>query len=224
MTLQDYLTASRRLLRDSSGTLYPQADLISFITQARHVRDLDTRLVRKLVGYTLTAGQSPYSLATISSAGTFLFGETTCVARDILSMNLLTQGGVAGGIGYRSPLSRRAFSYMSPYISTSWPNYPAWYQVYGVDTVVFAPIPAFDYVVEVDLVGLYPDLTTLSEVDPMPDPYNDPLPYLAAAIAKDNAQRFDEAQQFKQQYKDRMMTLREGMRSIQVANPLFGQR
>lgn len=223
MTLLDYITATRRLLRDSSGTLYPQPDLIAFLTEARHVRDLDTRLVRKLVGYALTANVAQYSLATISSAGTFLFGETACVAKDIMGINLLTQGGVAGGVGYRTPLGRQSFSYISPYISTSWPSYPAWYQVYGFDTVVFAPIPAFAYVVEIDLVGVYPDLTDPTSVEPMPAPYNDPLPYLAAAIAKDNAQRFDEAAQFKQQYKERMMAIREGMRQLQVPNPLFGR-
>lgn len=224
MTLGDYLTATRRLLRDSTASFYSDPDLTAFITEARHVRDLDTRLVRKLVGVTLTANQATYSLATISSGGTFLFGETTCVAKDILGINVLTQGGVPGGVGYRYPMARAAFSYFSPYVSTSWVSYPKWFQVYGFDTVVFAPIPAFGYPAECDLIGVFPDLTMVGEVDPMPDPYNDPLPYKAAAIAKDNAQRFDEAKQFEEQYMTRMRQLREGMRQLAVTDPYAGRR
>jgi hypothetical protein len=224
MTLADYLTRTRTLLRDSTGSFYSDPDLTAFITEARHVRDLDTRLVRKLVGYTLTASQASYSLATISSTGTFLFGESACVAKDILSLNVMTQGGVPGGLGYRYPLSRAAFSFFSPYVSTSWVSYPKWFQLYGFDTVIFAPIPAFAYPIEVDLVGVYPDLMSPSAVEPMPDPYNDPLPYKAAAIAKDNAQRFDEAKQFEEQYTTRMRQIRDGIRQISVSDPYAGRR
>jgi hypothetical protein len=222
MTLADYLTRTRTLLRDSTGSFYSDPDLTAFVTEARHVRDLDTRLVRKLVGYTLTPGQATYSLTGISATGTFLFGEGTGVGKDILSMNLLMEGGVPGGLGYRYPLSRAAFSSFSPVISTSWVSYPKWYQLYGFDTLVFAPIPAAAYPIEVDLVGVFPDLVSPTDVEPMPDPYNDPLPYKAAAIAKDNAQRFDEAKQFEEQYMTRMRQIREGIR--QIAAPAAGWR
>jgi hypothetical protein len=223
VTLNDHLTATRRLLRDASSTLYPQTDLIAFVNEARHARDLDTRLVRKVVGFSLTAGVSTYALAAIS-AGTFLLGEAACVAKDLLGVNVLTQGGVAGGIGFRYPLARRAYSWFSPYVSGSWTSYPAWYQLYGPGTVVLGPIPAFAYVAEWDCIGIYPDLMDVTEVEPMPDPWNDPLPYMAASIAKSNAQRFDEATQFKQQYKTRLAEVRDGIRQIQVADPYFGRR
>jgi hypothetical protein len=222
-TLQDYLDASRRLLRDASGTLYPQTDLIAYIAQARHVRDLDTRMVRKFVGYTLTANVGQYSLASISSTGTFLYGETACIGKDWVYAQVLTQGGTPGGLGFRYPLKRRATSFFAPYRTTSWVSYPEWGQLYGVDAFVLGPIPAFGYPIEMDLVGIYPDLTMVTDVEPMPDPYNDPLPYLAASVAKTNAQRFDEAKTLKEQYKTLMREVREGVRQLQVADPYFGR-
>jgi len=227
MILQDYLDATRRLLRDATATLYPQADLIAYIREARHVRDLDTRMVRKFVGFTLTANQPTYSLADISNnviPTTFIFGEQACIAKDVVGGNLLPNGGSAGGIGYRYPIARRAFSWMSPYISQSWPSWPTMLTMYGVDTLTFAPVPAFGYVVELDLVGVYPDLTNVNDPEVMADPYNDPVPYLAAAIAKDNVQRFDEAVPFREQYTTRMRTIREGIRQIAIADPYFGRR
>src|SRR5262245_58031505 len=124
MTLQQYLDATRRLLRDASSTLYPQTDLIAYLNEARHTRDLDTRMVRKFVGYNLIANQATYSIADISANGTFLWGEATCLGKDWITAQVLTQGGAPGGVGYRYPLERRAFAFFSPYVSQSFVSYP----------------------------------------------------------------------------------------------------
>jgi hypothetical protein len=84
---------------------------------------------------------------------------------------------------------------------------------------VMAPPPAQAYAAEWDLVGNYPDLANLAEIEPMPDPYNDPVPYLAASIAKENMQRFDEAQMFEGTYVKRLAQLGFGVRKFAVANP-----
>lgn len=218
MTLQDYVTKTYRLLRDT-GTLYNPADLIAWINEARHLRDYDTRLVRKVVDFSLVANQSTYELATIS-AGDLVRGDTNFAnARDIVSVYVIPTGGTAGGSGLRYPLGRQPYSKVAYLTSTSWPSYPTVYGVVGWSTVVLAPPPAIGYAAEWDLVGNYPDLTALGELEPMPAPYNDPVPYMAAAIAKENMQRFDEAQMFEGTYLKRLNQLGFGIRKFSVAKP-----
>jgi len=220
VTLQDYVTKTYRLLRDT-GTLYNQSDVIAWINEARHLRDYDTRLVRKVVSFTLVASQSTYDLATIS-AGTMVRGDAAFAnARDIVSVYVIPTGGAAGGSGLRYPLGRQPYSKVAYLTSTSWPSYPTVYGVVGWSTVVMAPPPAIGYAAEWDLVGNYPDLVQLTDVEPMPDPYNDPVPYMASAIAKENMQRFDEAQMFEGTYLKRLNQLGFGVRRFSVKNPGF---
>jgi len=218
MTLQDYVTKTYRLLRDT-GTLYNQGDVIAWVNEARHLRDYDTRLVRKVVSYTLIAKQSTYDLATVS-AGPMVRGDANFAnARDIVSIYAIPTGGSAGGMGLRYPLGRQPYSKVAYLTSTSWPSYPTVYGVIGWSTIVLAPPPAQDYAAEWDLVGNYPDLVQMADPEPMVDPYNDPVPYMAASIAKENMQRFDEAQQFEGTYVKRLMQLGFGIRKFAVANP-----
>lgn len=219
MTLGGYLTSLRRLLRDSSGTLYQQTDLIAFINEARHQRDLDTRLVQKVLGFTLVANQMDYSLTTDLNAGTFLRGVPDCLPRDVISAAFIPNGGTPGGPGLRAPIGRKPYSWVSLLASTSWPSFPAYFAMLGYDQVVVVPPPAFAYPSEWHVVGIFPDLVMVDDVEPMPDPWNDPLPYLAAFVAKDNAQRFDEAGVFMQQYDQRVRRIREGIFQTAIPNP-----
>lgn len=218
-TLGGYQTSLRRLLRDASGTLYATTDLTAFINEARHQRDLDTRLVRKVVGYNFVANQADYSLATVQSAGTFLRGVATCVPREVVSLNYIPNGGTAGGVGLRVPLGRWPYSRLSVLVSASWPSYPKFYAMVGFDQITLGPPPAIAYPAEWDVVGIFPDLVNDGDVEPMADPWNDPLPYLAGYIAKTNAQRFDEAQAFLQQYVQRMRWVNQGIFQYAIANP-----
>jgi len=218
VTLQDYVTKVYRLLRDT-GTLYNQADVIAWINEARHLRDYDTRLVRKVVSFTLVASQSTYDLNLVQ-AGQMVRGDAAFAnARDVVSIYVIPTGGSAGGSGLRYPLGREPYSKISYLTSTSWPSYPRAYGVLGWNKVVMAPPPAIGYAAEWDLVGNYPDLAGLAEVEPMPDPYNDPVPYMAAAIAKENMQRFDEAQMFEGTYVKRLNQLGFGVRKFSIKNP-----
>jgi hypothetical protein len=218
VNLQDYVTKTFRLLRDV-GSLYDQTNVIDWINEARHLRDYDTRLVRKVVSFSLVAQQSTYSLADVQ-AGPMVRGDANFAnARDIVSIYVIPTGGTAGGMGLRYPLGRQPYSKIAYLTSTSWPSYPTAYGVLGWNTVVMAPPPAQVYPAEWDLVGHYPDLVLLSDLEPMPDPYNDPVPYMAAAIAKENMQRFDEAQMFEGTYVKRLNQLGFGIRKFALANP-----
>lgn len=220
MTLSDYLAATRRLLRDR-GTLYTDADLIAFINQARRTRDIDTRLCRKVVGFTLLTGQPQYDLNLEIGAGAFLRGDPAVgTLREVVSVYIIPQGQ-AGGIGIRYPLGRKPYSIVAALISQSWLAYPQMYDVLGQHTVVVAPPPAQDYASEWDVVGFFPPLTAPGHIEPMGDPYNDAVPYLAAAIAKENAQRFDEAAQFEGRYRMNLLRTGIGLRQFSIARPGF---
>lgn len=219
-TLQTYVNKVYALLRDS-GTLYQQNDVIDWVAQARRIRDYDTRLVRKVVSYTLVERQSTYSLTTVQ-AGTMVRGDHAFTnARDVVSIYVIPTGGSAGGTGLRYPLGRQPYSKIAYMTSTSWPSYPTAYGMLGYDTVVMSPPPAIGYAAEWDLVGNYPELVAMTDVEPMPDPYNDPVPYMAAAIGKENMQRFDEAQMFEGTYVKRLAQLGFGVRKFSVPNPGF---
>lgn len=220
-TLQNYIDSTRRLLGDNA-TLYSQTTVIACINEARHQRDLDTRLVRKIVGFPLVTNQVGYPLATVQ-AGTFLSGETTMAnARGVASIYVLPTGGVPGGIGLRYPLGRRPLSYVRYLTSTSWPSYPTIYAVGpGPGIVTIAVPPAQTYQSEWDLIGIYPDLVQVTDVEPMPDPYNDPLPYLAAAVGKYQSQRFDEGQVLERLYKMRAQAIGVQIQGYSIPDPGF---
>lgn len=221
-TLASHLAATRQKLRDQATTaqLYTDDELINAINEARHQRDFDTRLVRTVVGFTLTTGLTTYSLNAVLSGGTAIRGEdkSKMSARDVISLHVIPQGA-AGGIGIRYPLGRLPYSQAAQLASTSWLSYPFAFARVGTDAIALVPPPAQAYPSEWDLVGYYtPDLVNPTDPDPMPDPYNDPLPYLAASIAKINAQRPDEAALFEKAYAMRMNKVL-GIRRIAIPSP-----
>lgn len=218
LTLADYRLKVRRLLRDQTGSLYANDELNAYINEARHRRDLGTRRVKTCFGLSLTANQSTYSLTTVF-ASTIVRGLTTAIPKDLVSLHVIPTGGTAGGRGLRYPLSRVPYSQLAYLVSTSWPGYPIAFAVYDPDTIVLAPPPPIAYAAEWDAAGIFPDLIADTDTEPMPDPYNDPLPYLAAAIAKLNAQRYDEADRFEAQYATSMREILFGIRQLAVKTP-----
>ena len=218
LTLLDYRTKVRRLLRDQTASLYSNDELNAYIAESRHRRDLDTRRVKACFGLSLTANVSTYSLLDVGAAP-LVRGEATCLPKDVVSLHVIPTGGTAGGSGLRYPLARVPYSRLAYLVSTSWPGYPYAYAVYDPNTIVLAPPPPLAYAAEWDTVGIFPDLVQDTDVEPMPDPYNDPLPYLAASIAKVNAQRYDEADRFLADYETSLMKVVQGIRQLAIAAP-----
>lgn len=60
MALTSYITATRRLLHDSSSKYFTDAELTSYINQARQRIGLDTGSVRGLITFNLSASQESY--------------------------------------------------------------------------------------------------------------------------------------------------------------------
>lgn len=85
-----------------------------------------------------------------------------------------------------------------------WQNYvgrPIAYSMYGPNSYYLSPIPDQNYAVEIDTVVRPDDLVALSDPEiNIPQPWQDPVPYYAAHIAKYKEQSYGEAELFKNQY------------------------
>lgn len=217
-TLAMYLTDVRALLRDPApGNTYSDADLTRFINRAIRQRDLDLGMNRSKFLFYLTIGKPDYNYDAIISSAQLLDGNPLLQPMDVLSFIVMPLGGISSSVRY--PLGRKAYSSLSPFISTSYPTYPTWFCTYGPTTLFVAPPPANAYPCEIDFVGYSPDLVNQSDMDYMPYPYTDPVPFMACSFAKETLQRFDEAKVFQTIYEERMQRFRAGSRRISVSSP-----
>lgn len=217
-TLASYLLDVRALLRDPDpGNTYLTSDLTRFINRAIRQRDLDLGMNRSKFLFYLTVQQASYTYSQIMQTAQLLNGNPLLQIMDVLSFIVMPLGGIASSVRY--PLGRKAYSALSPFISTSYPTYPTWYGLYGPTTLFVAPPPANAYPCEIDFVGYSPDLVNDTDMDYMPYPYTDPVPFLACAFAKETLQRFDEAKVFAATYEERMLRFRAGSRRMSVSNP-----
>ena len=84
-----------------------------------------------------------------------------------------------------------------------WQNYigrPICFSQYGQGSVIIGPVPDNIYTVDIDTVILPTSLVNLSDTDSINDPYNSPVPFYAAYLAKYYEQSFGEAEIYKQEY------------------------
>lgn len=92
-----------------------------------------------------------------------------------------------------------------------WQNYvgrPIAYSMYGPNSFYLSPIPDQNYAIEVDTVVRPDDLVALSDPEiNIPQPWQDPVPYYAAHIAKYKEQSYGEAELFKNQYLAKMQNV-----------------
>jgi hypothetical protein len=229
-TLQDYLDETRLLLHDKlvaadqQGQLYTTPDLIRWINRAIMQRDLDLAIHRILVQFTLTANQALYPIESITSSGTVMMGDPAFNVIDVLSIIIIPIGGPPGGVRY--PLARWAYSRMAYLKTTAYPTYPVTYTLYGAENIVITPVPAINYPAEFDFICSTPPLLDPIDADPLPYPYTDPVPFLAASFAKIFDQRFDEAREFSNPdprspglYQQRLRMVAAGSRRLAVQNP-----
>jgi hypothetical protein len=226
MALSDYRTKLRWRLHDQTPTLtaegaaYTNAELNDAINEAIQQRDLDLGINRTLLTFTVTAGVSMYPIESILAGATILAGIPNPNIVDVLSMILIPQGPDPGGI--RIPMARYPYSQLAYLRSPSYPTYPVFYAMYGAENIAIAPSPALNYPLELDARTYVAPLVNDTDTDPMPYPWTDAVVYLAAQIAKLNAQRYDEADKWAETYGRRRRTVIAGGRPYFVRNPMFG--
>jgi hypothetical protein len=203
--LSDYLTVLRRILHDASDNYFTVASKTAYLNQAMQTRDRDTGMNRQRNNFTLTAGTSSYLLTSANAN-----------AYDINGIGLFNGS-------WRVQLEQRSYTDLQiVYQSvTSWQQMPAAFAKYAAGSIIFAPIPNQPYITEWDCLLVSPALVNLTDVDPLPYPWTDPVPYLAAHFANLEIQKYDEADRMLKIYSDRIMGVLAGARGMMIKAPYF---
>ena len=206
-TLNDYLTQTRRIVHDANATYWSDTNLTAYINQAIKQRDWDSGQNQAIQSITLTPGQNTY----IVNAAPFL--TTTISVMGII----LVLGN------YRYQLSQVSYSELGslyqPY--QGYQNISTAFAYHGATTVILAPTPQQAYPTEWDTLQAAADLVALTDPDPLPYPWTDPVPYLAAHFAKIEIQQGNEAEAFLAQYYQRLNSLIGGVRGQSTPQPYF---
>jgi len=105
-----------------------------------------------------------------------------------------------------------------------WQNYvgrPVCFSIYGQSQIYIGPVPDQSYAVDLDTVILPTALTLANpnEVDPINDPYTNPVPYYAAYKAKFKEQSYGEAEIYKQQYDKQVNAVLNSVFTRRIPDP-----
>ena len=190
-TLTNYITATRRLLHDSTGTYWQDAELIDYINEGRNQVVADTGCNRLLQSISTVASQESYAYSALT------YGIATI---DVLNVTVIWGST-------RIPLDYMPFTEFNQklrYFQTL-VSRPSVFTIYGQNTVRLGPVPDQIYVMEVDTVVIPQALVNLTDQDILNFPYTSPVPYYAAYKAKEKQQSNDDADRFLKTYKEKIM-------------------
>jgi hypothetical protein len=153
----------------------------------------------------LVTGQNTYTINTgsFNSRTVGVFGIVVIMAN---SRKRLGERGYA-----------EASSIFQP--TTTYSSWPAVFAQMSPTKVYIAPMPNQPYGAEWDTALVSSDLVNPTDVDPLPYPWTDPVPFLAASLARLQLQQYDEAQQYKQLYQQSLADAVNGVRSTYVPYP-----
>lgn len=195
-TLTQYITSTRRLLHDSTGNYWSDAELTDYINEARFRVVADTGCNRVLQTVNVTAGQETYAYGVLPS------GTSTI---DVLNITVLWGA-------MRVPLNYMPFTEFNMKMR-AWQSFqarPVAFTVYGQNTVYVGPIPDQTYVSEWDTVVMPATLVNGTDVDTILFPYTTGITFYAAYLAKYKEQSYEEADRFREAYN---VKVRESIRS-----------
>jgi hypothetical protein len=89
-----------------------------------------------------------------------------------------------------------------------WQNYtgrPVGFSMYGPKKIFIGPKPDQAYEMEIDTVVLVDPMTNGADVEVLPTPFTEAVPFYAAYLAKYQEQSYGEAEIFKQEYSKHVM-------------------
>jgi hypothetical protein len=190
-TLTNYLTDTRRLLHDSTGTYWQDAELVDYINEGRNQVVADTGCNRILQSISTIASQETYAYSALPS------GLSTI---DVLNITLIWGST-------RIPLDYMPFTEFNQKLRffQTLVSRPTVFTIYGQNTVRLGPVPDQIYAMELDTVVIPPTLVNYTDQDILNFPYTSPVPYWAAYKAKEKQQSNDDADRFKKSYKEAIM-------------------
>ena len=190
-TLQSYITTVRRLLHDANANFWTDQELTDYINDARNRLVRDTGVNRLIQNSSLYQGQEVYTFSSLPQGSLTL---------DIINFNVYWGNS-------RVPLRYQPWTQFNSQLRY-WQNYigmPVCYSIYGSQSFYVGPVPDQTYQIELDTVVQPTDLVALTDVETIPLPYTDPVPYYAAGTAKYKEQSYGEAEIFKQEYSKHVM-------------------
>ena len=190
-TLTNYLTETRRLLHDSTGTYWQDAELIDYINDGRNQVVADTGCNRVLQSVSTVTSQEIYSYSALPNAFSTI---------DVLNITLLWGSS-------RIPLGYMPFTEFNQQLRffQNQVSRPSVFTIYGMNSVRLGPVPDQIYGMEWDTVVIPAALVNYADQDILNFPYTSPVAYWAAYKAKEKQQSNEDADRFKAQYKEKVM-------------------
>lgn len=207
--LSTYLFRVRRLLHDANASFYTDLDLTDYINQARDRVARDTACLRNLAqNVQLTAGQEIYAANSLPGSPYVL---------DVFGVTLYygTQ---------RFKLGRLPWSEFDV-ICRPWVTYqqrPVYFTRYSPGVFYVGPKPDQDYLTDWDVIYTCTPLASDADAETIPIPFQEPVQFFAAHLAKYYEQSYGESKVFEEQYKARLMNaLATYQRMGGMANPYY---
>jgi hypothetical protein len=205
LALNAYITRTQQLLHDPTGVYYAQPDLISYINTARGQVAMEAMCVRVLPpsanpGENLTVLQQevyPFSTVNTLIQASFpgvqgIIGVLTVAVAQGTTLKPVCQQWVW------SDFQAQLRSYNIGLL-----NYPSIWAQYGQGaggSIYLWPIPSGTYPMDWDCYCLPVDLVDDTTAEAIPYPWTDAIPYFAAYLAYQNAQRPADADRMMAQY------------------------
>jgi hypothetical protein len=204
-TLSGYITQTRRLLHDVNGNFWTDAELTDYINDGRNTLVRDCGCNRVLQTYTAPSGVETISFSALPQ------GAKTI---DLINVNLYWGNS-------RVPLYYLAWTDFNAQLRY-WQNYtgrPIAYSMYGPKQLYIGPAPDQNYVMEFDTVVEVDPMVSGSDVETLPAPFTEAVPYFAANIAKYQEQSYGEAEIFKQEYTKHVLEILNGTYTRRLPTP-----
>ncbi len=198
------------MLRDASANYWSDVDLTASINRAMKQRDLDSGQNRLVQSLPLVIGQNEYTINT----GSFN-------ARTIAINGIVVIYGNARKLLLERSLTEAAGQNQ---VTTTYTSIPDVFAKMSPTEVYVAPKPNQAYLSEWHTTIVAAGLVNPQDADPLPYPWTDPVPFLAAHYARLELQQYDEAQQYKQLYLDSLSDVSGGTSPMVLRSPYAGSR
>ena len=196
-TYSGYIAEVRRLLHDAAGNFWSDTELTDYINGARHRVVRDTGCLRAILTGNTTTSVETFQITSLTLP---TYAEQIL---DVLNVNLYWGNT-------RIPLRYMSWTQFNAELRF-WQNYvgrPIAYSMYGPNGFYISPVPDQNYAMEVDTVVRPVDLVALNDIETdVPQPWQNPIPFYAAYMAKFKEQSYGEAELFKNQYQMQMQNV-----------------
>ncbi len=191
MSLSTYRTATRRLLHDANGRVWSDSELNDYINDGRKRLAVDTHCLRAVEDVTFAYNTETFATSSLTSVGERVV--------DIKNITVLWGN-------QRVPLEWFAWTQFNAVYRPWQTNLgrPVCWSFLGTSpatqVIYIQPVPDQAYTAQMDFFYIPVDLVDDTTVDELSYPMTEPVPYYAAAKAKESEQSFGEAETFMKMY------------------------